>query len=77
MAFETKPNTGALFKNDKQGNDKRPDYTGTCLVDGKEYRISAWLNTSKSGVRYMSLNFQIDKPIVPASDINVDDDIPF
>ena len=25
-------NTGAMFKNDKQGNEKRPDYTGRINV---------------------------------------------
>jgi hypothetical protein len=51
-------NTGALFKNDKQGNAKRPDYKGSLNVDGTEYRISAWLRTSKKGDKYMGLAIQ-------------------
>jgi uncharacterized protein (DUF736 family) len=45
----------ALFKNDKAGNDKRPDYRGTAQVAGVEYRLSAWIRTSKSdGSKFMS-----------------------
>lgn len=81
MAYETKPNTGALFKNDKQGNDRRPDYTGTCNVEGENYRISAWINTAKSGAKYMSLNFQLDKQTQPArsesTGADYDEDVPF
>ena len=58
MAYETKPNTGALFRNDKEGNDKRPDYRGDCVVEGVAYKISAWINEAKSGAKYMSLKFE-------------------
>lgn len=51
-------NRGALFKNDKQGNEKRPDYTGTLNVDGKDLQISAWIKASKAGTKYMSLTVQ-------------------
>lgn len=34
-------NRGALFRNDKDGNEKRPDYTGKINVDGKDYVLSA------------------------------------
>lgn len=46
---------GSLFKNDKEGNDARPDYTGTVQVDGKEYRLAAWIKEAASGKKYMSL----------------------
>jgi len=81
MAYETKPNTGALFKNDKQGNDRRPDYTGTCAIGGDEYRISAWINTSKNGSKYMSLNFQLNEKTQPtrseSTGSDYDEDVPF
>ena len=36
--------TGALFKNDKEGNENRPDYTGNIHdANGKKRRIAAWL----------------------------------
>lgn len=40
-------NRGALFKADKSGNPKRPDYTGTLNVDGKDYEIAGWIAESK------------------------------
>jgi len=53
-------NTGALFKNvDKtEEHEKWPDYRGNLNVDGTEYWLSAWLKTSKNGVRYMSLTIK-------------------
>lgn len=51
-------NTGALFKNNKQGNEKRPDYTGTVNVGGAEYWLSAWIKESKDGMKYMQLAVQ-------------------
>ena len=63
--YEMKPNSGSLFKNDKGENPNRPDYTGNCLVNGKVLRISAWINTiktgEKAGNKYMQLNFQEPK----------------
>lgn len=52
-------NSGALFKNDKQGNDNWPDYRGQINVNGQDFWISAWLKTSKKdGTKYMSLAVQ-------------------
>jgi uncharacterized protein (DUF736 family) len=51
-------NQGALFKNDKQGNERWPDYRGQINVNGTEYWISAWLKSSKAGQKYMSLSVQ-------------------
>jgi len=50
---------GVLFKNDKQGNENRPDYKGKITVNGVEYWLSAWINESKKdGKRYMALKVQ-------------------
>lgn len=46
---------GVLFKNDKQGNENRPDYKGKITIDGVEHWLSAWINTAKSGQKYMAL----------------------
>lgn len=51
-------NQGALFKADKQGNERRPDYRGPLNVNGTDYWISAWLKSSKAGQKYMSLSVQ-------------------
>jgi uncharacterized protein (DUF736 family) len=78
--------SGALFKNDKGDNDKRPDYKGTCEINGVEYRISAWLRTKKDGSgKFMSLKFEAKdqeaakpaaKPVAAGFDDGADD-IPF
>lgn len=58
MAFEMKPNSGALFKNARKEQDSHPDYTGTCVVNGEAMDISAWIKEAKSGTKYMSLSFK-------------------
>ncbi len=59
MAYEEKNDAGALFKNkNKAAGDKRPDYKGPCKIDGVELDVSAWLEESKNGVKYMSLKFE-------------------
>ena len=48
----------SIFKNDKGGNDKRPDYRGKAQVAGKELEVSLWLRTAQSGMKYMSGTIQ-------------------
>ena len=48
-------NRGALFKNDRKEKETQPDYKGSLNVGGVDYWISSWLQTSKAGVKYMSL----------------------
>ncbi|MFA6204195.1 MAG: hypothetical protein WC710_13545 [Gallionella sp.] len=79
--FEAKPNTGGLFKNNKQ-SETHPDYKGNINVDGKDYWLAAWLKTSKAGEKYMSLSVQpkekrADKPAPkPAPEQFIDDELP-
>jgi hypothetical protein len=35
-------NSGVMFQNDKEGNEKRPDWRGSLNVGGVEYWISCW-----------------------------------
>jgi hypothetical protein len=56
-------NSGLLAKNDKQGNESRPDYRGSINVEGREYWLSAWIKqgrdgTKLAGQKYMSLSVQ-------------------
>jgi hypothetical protein len=48
-------NSGALFKNDRKEGDRDPDYTGNVNIDGTEYWLSGWINTSRAGEKYMAL----------------------
>ncbi|MBQ8465754.1 MAG: hypothetical protein IJ545_07085 [Alphaproteobacteria bacterium] len=91
MAQNQSAGNGALFKNDKQGVEARPDYTGTAKIWDKDFFISCWLKTSQTGKRYMSLAFKVNdkqgaaqsqasvvNSTAPAStSAPVDDDIPF
>ena len=51
---------GVLFENDKQGNEKRPDYTGEATISGQKYRMAAWSKTSKNGKNFLSVNLELD-----------------
>ena len=81
MAYEMRPNTGSLFKNDKKETDSHPDYKGSALIDGLgECYLDAWINTAKDGSKYMSLKMKpkdgAARPTVP-SHADLDDDVPF
>ena len=49
-------NKGVLFKNKKKEADNHPDYNGSINIDGTEYWLSAWINTTKDGMKYMALS---------------------
>lgn len=55
--FVPKDLTGSLFKNDRKNTDKHPDYTGSIVVNGQEFWLSAWLKDGKRG-KYMSLGLR-------------------
>ena len=68
------PNSGAIFKNDKEGNPARPDYTGNAEVDGVDYWLSAWIKEGKKG-KFMSLSFKAkDAPAQNQQDNSVSDE---
>lgn len=83
MAYEQKEGTGSLFKNDKDGVETRPDYTGKLMVGGTVYKLSSWINDSPKG-KYMSIKAQpaddrppkASKPVAKP-DEELSDDIPF
>lgn len=80
-------NRGVLFKNDQQGNPKRPQYRGSLNVAGTDYNISAWIRESrKDGSKFMSLTVEPKKPAPPKpkelteenwAGPELDDDLPF
>lgn len=76
--FVPKDMSGQLFRNDRKETDSHPDHRGSCVVEGVEYWISAWVNEGKKG-KYFSLKFQ-EKNNAPAPKSafdNIDEDIPF
>ena len=78
--FEKREGSGALFKNDKEGVENRPDYRGDILIDGQEYWLSSWLKKDKNGNTFMSLQAQKKdaKPATKAPPIpGIPGDIPF
>lgn len=92
MAEYDNTNTGILTKNDKDGNEKRPDYRGSINVNGQEFWLSAWIKAGRDGTKlagqkYMSLTVQPkdsqpsqhqqDKQNGYAPQPGEDDDIPF
>lgn len=48
MAYEQKPNTGALFKAKDRATDRHPEYTGSINIDGKDYWLSAWVKEGQA-----------------------------
>ena len=77
--------SGALFKNDKGDNPKRPDYKGSYTDgEGNEFWVSAWVKDSQKGEKFMSLSMQAKEPKAEAhtpkkeySVSNTDDPLPF
>jgi hypothetical protein len=57
LAYEQKDNSGTLFKNDKREKDTHPHATGTAMIDGVEYWVSAWTKEGAKG-KFQSLAFQ-------------------
>ena len=61
MTYEPKPGSFTLFKNNKDGNEKRPDYTGDGMdLDGRLVRVSAWIKQGKNA-KFMSCNMQLKR----------------
>ena len=83
MAYERKPGTGVLFKNERKQTDRHPDYNGTWYSeDGEDYWLSCWVNKSAGGKMYMSLSLggikEKQEEKKPANNFDdFDDDIPF
>lgn len=84
---------GVLFKNDRKGNEKAPDYKGNCTLQGVEYKMAVWLRRSAKDQPYFSVAFtpteeqaQFDRQVQSVSPrvqqqqpemFGGDDDLPF
>ena len=82
MAYEHKPGTFSLFKNDKKEADNHPDYKGYGKdTSGKEIEVAAWLKEGTKG-KFMSCTFKVkqaqqSQPSKGGAFDKMDDDIPF
>lgn len=79
MAYDN-TNKGALFPNRDKKTDKHPSMTGKLNVGGKEWKLSAWSNTSKQGQKYLSIVAQEPQDNNGGGynqSNNNDDDLPF
>lgn len=84
MAYEMKENSGSLFKNDRREKDTQPNATGSCLIDGVEYFVSAWTKDGTKG-KWQSLSFKRKddkKPSAPNKNsyqapTDIDETLPF
>ena len=90
MAYENKPNQGALFSNKVKKHPKAPDYQGDILIDLNalevknnqvKVRLAGWKRTTDKGVTFLSLSVDTYKPKdsqqQPTEEGIQDDDIPF
>lgn len=59
---QKKDNSGAAFPRNSD-NPKAPKYSGPVTVDGTDYEVSIWQQTSQKGDKYLSLKF--GPPYVP------------
>jgi hypothetical protein len=72
--FKTKPNTGALFRNDQKEKDADRDYAGSIDVNGVSHWVSGWIKVSQKGTKYLSLSV---KPKEPADKAKASGGAPF
>ena len=82
MAYEQRDNSGSLFKNDKREKDSHPNATGSAMIGGVEYWVSAWTKDGKKG-KWQSLAFKRKEERKPGGGIQrnpgrmSEDDTPF
>tara|TARA_B110000503_G_scaffold141731_1_gene236120 strand:+ start:1578 stop:1844 length:267 start_codon:yes stop_codon:yes gene_type:complete len=88
MSEYNNDNRGAIWGNDKKVKDNQPDFTGSILVDGKDYFISGWKRKADASPKSPALSLavtlkdqqpsQAPKPVQAAnSGFDEEDDIPF
>lgn len=89
MAYETPPGKITVFKNQKNGNEKQPDYRGRGNLElptggTMKVEVALWLNEDKNGNKYFGGSIKEDtyipkdaKPLNPQPNEGFDDALPF
>ncbi len=90
MSDQQRDNSGILGKNNRKEKDTHPTHSGQCMIDGKQYWISAWVKDGRDGSRFFSLAFKpklardhagaSQNPPARTTEVSADDfsdDIPF
>lgn len=91
MAFEQKPNSGAMFRNEKKNTPNHPDMRGEIHLDRAflynlmdknsnpliKVSISGWSKESAAGKQYLSLSVSEPwEPDAPKQAV-ADDELPY
>jgi hypothetical protein len=66
---------GALFKNADKVKETDRDYGGELSIEGTEYWVSGWVNTSKKGAKYLALILKPKDNAKPTTASTADDSI--
>ena len=84
MAWETRENSGSMFKNTRKERETHADMTGEINVNGTLYWLNGWRKIDKNGNPWLSLSVREKAPRndqAPVQNGNtkdiLDDDIPF
>ena len=84
MAYEPRPGSLSLFKNDRKTQDNHPDYRGDGMdLEGRPVWVSAWLKEGAKGKFFsMSLKYKDAQPdAAPKQGASLppdfDDSVPF
>ena len=88
MSTKRTDNHGSLSRNKKKEKETHPTHKGSCTIEGRQYWISAYVNTNRdNGEKYFKLYFEQKKTeaaseAVPAAEpvavpLSESPDIPF
>ena len=59
MSEYNNDNRGAIWGNEKKVKDTQPDFTGSILVDGKDYFISGWKRKADASPKSPALSLAV------------------
>ena len=61
-------NVGSLSRNKRKETEKQPPYTGSAIIEGKAYWVSAFINESKeNGQKYFRLYYKAKEGVAAAA----------